>query len=379
MKKNDSNCWPTEAQFLLLQSALLESEKAAIAWKEYCAFSDLTKVSYVETTFFPLVFQNVGKPSFELLASHEMQVCKSVYRHSWAANHLRLNKIFKVIQLLQEAGFSICLLKGAAMITAYYKNPGLRIIGDVDILIPRDQIKEAVALLLKLGWSLISNKKTLDVLLNMIHAVTLTNAAGDQIDLHWTIFSESIFDEKLRHLIVSSEEIKSSGMPCTVFVLSPEDHLIHTLYHGLKYSEVPLIRWIADAVTIIKNTPYFNWVYFLAQASTAGITFVMQQGIVYLEGQSFIAVPEFVSHYFLTYCPSEDEIKYFKVFAKPLTGLKEFIIYCWYMHKKKSDSKNRFILLMTLPQSLKQQRNIGWCKLFFLVVKKSILPAIPGE
>ncbi|PIQ62242.1 MAG: hypothetical protein COW00_01965, partial [Bdellovibrio sp. CG12_big_fil_rev_8_21_14_0_65_39_13] len=56
----------------------------------------------------------------------------------------------KLSDAFADANIAICFLKGAALILNDYPNAGLRVMGDIDILVSKEDVKNATALLKKL-------------------------------------------------------------------------------------------------------------------------------------------------------------------------------------------------------------------------------------
>ncbi|MDF2940843.1 MAG: hypothetical protein K0R66_1485 [Gammaproteobacteria bacterium] len=344
------NCWPSPEQKLLLKAGLLDNENASAAWAEYCQRVDLQTVDYVSTCFFPLIFNN-----FKQSHTTQLQTCKSMYRYTWSANNLQFFKVKKALEALQSLGINICLLKGAAMIAGYYQDPGVRVIGDIDILIPRDQAAKAIGLLMSLDWTVREQVdiSRLDILFNRTHGITFTHPDGGIIDLHWAILSGEV-NKTLTKYTHRTRSIVWPQNKMTVEVLCPEDQLIHTLCHGLKYSPNPLIRWIPDASFILKNSPEFDWNYFLSQAKSLKMEYIMKTAITYLHQNNFAEIPSEIVNSFNQYVPSKHEINHFNLMTQKPRKFFYIIQLFWSHHSRNSSSQNTAVLLLTLPQFLKE-------------------------
>src|SRR5690606_31894031 len=100
---------------------------------------------HASTTLLPLVYRNLKEESHPL--------CKSTYRHTWLSNQIFWTKTLPILQNLLNAGIKkIVLLKGMAMILHHYRDFGVRVIGDIDILIDRIHLPLAYSLLTSSGW-----------------------------------------------------------------------------------------------------------------------------------------------------------------------------------------------------------------------------------
>lgn len=333
------NCFPTPQQRLLLQAALHPEPQARSAWQRYTAQVDLQQVDWVSTTFFPLIYRR-----FE-----DNLTCKSVYRHTWAQNQSQLFQLKTLLPRFQNEGIVPCLLKGAALIAKYYRDPGLRVMGDIDLLIPRFQIHRAHALLLQEGWH--SDISTLP--LDRSHALMLKKKGAPSLDLHWHLYADNGLDERLR-----KASYKTIPLDSQVHTLEAEDQLIHTLSHGLKYSPVPLIRWIPDASQILAKTPSFDWDYFFFQAIQLGWELPLFTALRYLAQESFAPIPSSTLQRIDRHRPTRREKNYFALLTqKPKRILTISQLY-WHSHCRNHTSQNRLLLWATLPSYIKKVRNL---------------------
>lgn len=342
------NCWPTTLQHLLLTAALCDDLRAEHAWQKYCEQTDLQQVDYISSTFFPLIYHRFNKSN-----SIELQICKSVYRHTWCQNHLQFAKLKNIFTQLQQADISICLLKGSAMIVNYYQDAGLRVMGDVDILVPCNQAKKAFALLTDLGWQTQTKESNLEKLFHRTHAISLTHPDGGKLDLHWAIFVGGTIDQALANYTYRISKTLLPQSNLSVTTLCPEDQLIHTLFHGIQYSPQPLIRWLPDAVFILKKTSAFDWNYFFSQAKQLKIELLVNTAIYYLQHYHFAEIPPDVIRIIEEYLPTRQERKALEFTTQEQQPFCRVFQLIWHWHIRSSASQNRIVLLFTLPRFLK--------------------------
>lgn len=346
------NCWPTPDQELLLEAALLEPTLAKKAWQSYCSRFDLQKIDPVSTTLLPLVYHNLkGDPSVDV------QIPKSLYRYTWSSNHLQLFKLNQTLKLLHTASIQTCLLKGAALVLQYYKEAGVRVMGDVDLLVDRSQAKNTISSLLDAGWECKNRlqKGGLDRFIQRSHALMLCKE-GFNLDLHWSLLAESGIDPKLANYTYQLSPFPLSNGEIT-HILSPEDQLVHILFHGLQYSPSPLIRWIPDSSMILKKTKNFRWNYFLSQARELKLEYPFYTALSYLQNHHFAPIPELEKK---RYIAAKKELSYYQfITQKPKKLLHIFLLY-WHAHSRNSNSERGWILLLTLPLFLKKVKKINY-------------------
>ena len=350
------NCWPTPADRLLLEACLKETRQAQKAWEEYLQLVDLKSVSFASSAFFPLVYKKLYKTPVEGL-----DLCKSMYQYVWSANHLLLFQLTEVLNKLHQVGIPSYLLKGTALIDSYYADAAFRKLGDIDLLVSRENIPRALQILETLGF-----KPDNPVDLRLSHAAPLTSQDDHSIDLHWEVLTESWLDARLRRF---SFRTQPSALFPTALLFGPEDLLIHTLFHGLRHSETPLIRWIPDAVHILRKSPQMDWDYFLAQASLLEMQPMIHSALSYLSQYEFASFPLQILEKLRPWKPRSQ--KYFAFLAqdskKPFAGLKMY----WHIHLRNSPSDNLFVLLMRfLPFIKKSRPHESWLQLTTFLMKK---------
>lgn len=292
MKKtlSQSNCWANTEQEYLLKSGLYEGNLAISCWQSWCALKakEFDDIDYVSYTLLPLLSRNLTQYSYQ---DPLLEKCKGVYRRTWSSNQILWRKIVPVLEQLQAEGIDkIVLLKGMAMIAQYYKDFGVRVIGDVDILIPEEKVALAVEILHNAGWQ--SNVPRFDPKILNWHAADFKLDEQTKLDLHWSYMAESF--KYLDNLILrDAEPLSMNGLK--LYIPNPTHLLLQTCIHGVKTSPVPLIRWISDAVTILKNSQAsVDWDQLVNLATEMKVCTVLKAGLSYLNERFACTVPETV-------------------------------------------------------------------------------------
>lgn len=234
-------------QLDLLKAALLSGTSAQEAWQRWVQRIDFDQIDPASYKLLPLVSRN---PALQTAADPIFSKCQGVYRQTWAENQLRWKRILPALQQLQEvSGEKILLLKGIAMILHHYRDFGIRVIGDIDFLIPKPSVGLADRFLRTSGWTPhvahidVNTPKHLD----RWHALNFSGSLDRQLDLHWSFLEENspfVDAQVWQGAILSLHNL---------YIPNPTDLLLQTCVHGVKPSPVPLIRWIADAMTILKS------------------------------------------------------------------------------------------------------------------------------
>ncbi len=277
--------WPTEEQKWLLKACLLTGRPAQEAWENWTQRTDFEKIDPASYRLLPLVARN---PALDSLQDPIFMKCRGVYRQTWVANRLLWKKTLPVLAELQKMGVEkIVLLKGIAMILHYYRDFGMRVIGDIDVLVDRAQISLVDSFLQRSGWHPMVSRMDLNNRehLDRWHALSFVKGAGFELDLHWSLIQENapkIDAAALRDALPSDSHL---------YVLNPTDLLLQTCIHGVKYSPIPLIRWIADAVTILKQKA-IDWERLIEMGKTAHICLPLSLTLQYLSEQFDAPIPQ---------------------------------------------------------------------------------------
>ncbi|MBP9841155.1 MAG: nucleotidyltransferase family protein [Simkaniaceae bacterium] len=237
---------PTPEQLLLLQASLFLDDRALCAWKTWVQQVDFDQIDPASYKLLPLVARN---PILANLQDPIFEKCKGIYRQVWVTNQLNWKKMLPILQHLPRVNKMI-LLKGMAMILHYYKDFGVRVLGDIDIFIERSEIQPVVAFLHASGWQskmpcrFDINKEEH---LNRWHALNFTHANGLHLDLHWSFIEENALP--LDQAVLADSELLFSNL----YLPNATDLLFQICIHGMKPSPIPLIRWMADAVTLLRH------------------------------------------------------------------------------------------------------------------------------
>ena len=245
------NGWPTSKQEKLLKACLLSGFEAHEAWIEWKNTTVIERIDPASYKLLPLVACN---PDLRTLQDPLLTKCRWLHRQTLITNRLHFEKSMPLLSQLLKSGIDkIVLLKGIAMIVGYYKDFGARVIGDIDLLIPRSNAETAVSILLSTGWR--SLLPRLDVQcaeqLDRWHAVNFVHKEGMNIDLHWSLSLES--SAPLDSAVLQAA-VPLAKNPLTLYLPNPGDLLLQTCIHGIKQCRVPLIRWVADALVLLKQS-----------------------------------------------------------------------------------------------------------------------------
>ena len=289
-KTYSKNVWPSREQTWLLKACLFSGSDAKKAWDNWTNQVIFDKIDPASYNLLPLVSRNEELYSLE---DPLFEKCKGVYRQTWVLNHLHWEKTLPVLSQLLKVGIDkIVLLKGMAMILHYYKDFGVRVIGDVDILIQKAQLPIAGPLLYASGWKQTVSRFDLKNRehLSRWHALNFTHPSGMDLDLHWSLIQEnSLAIDKAVWGDLESLPIKNVPL----HIPKPTDLLLQTCVHGVKHSPVSLIRWIADAMTLLKQKEkQIDWERLVDLAQKAKVSLPLSSALQYLSKEFGAPIPQ---------------------------------------------------------------------------------------
>lgn len=159
-----------------------------------------------------------------------------LHRHGQYAQ-LLTETLARVLTLLNGAGLSPLLLKGAALRHSLYADPGLRPMRDIDLLLDRNEVDRAQSLLLEAGFV----QSTAPIPGDHFHLPALMRQVGQFslcLELHWGLYPHC----PPWYEPVDVAALWQRGRQCVVAgvpgrSLGDEDMLVHLYLHGIR---VPL-------------------------------------------------------------------------------------------------------------------------------------------
>ena len=140
---------PTPTQELLLKACLFEGDEATAAWRAWRAATSLDNIDAGSVRLLPMLAQNMRQ-----LAVEEPAFGKyiDVQRRTWARNQLLIRGAALASQHLLDARIPTMVLKGIVLVSRCYNGLSLRPMGDVDLLVPRNDAPRAIDVMQLHGW-----------------------------------------------------------------------------------------------------------------------------------------------------------------------------------------------------------------------------------
>jgi hypothetical protein len=262
---------------------LLTGDAARGAWRDARATVALEQMDAACQSLLPLVYQNLAG----LGEAPDLDALKALYIDTWGENQRRCHAVIPLVRAFDRAGLDAVVLKGLALIARFYRDPGLRPMADVDVLVRPADVERAGALAVDLGWE--PRYPLTRAFRRVKHAAPFHHPiAGVACDIHWRVFEEAtpdVLDDAFR---AAAEPIAFQGTPLRV--LAPTDQLLHVCGHAGRWDPVPPIRWAADAAVIVREGP-IEWPRFVLHAAERRFVLRMRHMLAYLREALGVAIP----------------------------------------------------------------------------------------
>ena len=185
-----------------------------------------------------------GLSSLFLFACQDKDLIPETVRPGWERLHLLL--MFKNIGFLktadklfadlEDAGIQAVAMRGLTLLNKMYADPGMRVMGDVDILIDpsdKEELKQALA--------------ERDYRLKAVHRTQYVYKVDQfNMEIHWFFISAKRYREQMdtRQFIGTRQPL--TVKEGTIFCLTPENELIGLVSHAVIHHELTMLRQLFD-------------------------------------------------------------------------------------------------------------------------------------
>ena len=197
---------------------------------------------------------------------------KRIHDENTTRNMIFRLELTKVLKSLRQAGIPVIVLKGAALLEVVYKNPSLRPMSDLDLLVPEEYADIAQNMILEFGYHEVGSLEDQEITRrDHRHLPTLSDRNGLVVfEVHSHIVSR---DSPLRFDISEfwdqAIDVKIAGVE--VKVLKPEHMLIHLAAHFFldrRFRSLFALGQLCDiSETVRKYSSEIEWAEFGKQIS----------------------------------------------------------------------------------------------------------------
>jgi hypothetical protein len=297
---------PSAPQELLLKACLLADGPAATALAAWLAQPQAQRRDTASRRLLPLLW--LRWQASGALPAAEQAAGKQQMLLTWGQNQRRLGQARALASAFAQADIPLLLVKGLPLAMQVYSSLAARPMGDLDLVVPYPRAEAAAALLVERGWRPAPTPlkgaedpatckrhpwlcqprplAALDPVYRQVRSGhAFRHADGSELDLHWFVFHEQCTPG-------IDDDLWAHAQPLNGPLLAPAaaDHLLLLLAHGCRWDLQPPIRWVADAVLLLRNGS-LDWDRFLAVAQQRRLAAVAEPLLTYLVETFAIAVP----------------------------------------------------------------------------------------
>lgn len=266
---------PSETQLLLLKAALLSGDAAIDAWHRWSSSVDIETRDEGSNRLLPLLSYNLERVG---LRTAHSDMLRGYRRHTWFRNQLQMRTFESILASFRRIDLDAVVLKGIPLAFLFYPDSSTRPLYDVDVLVHRDAALRAIALLVGQGWNATDPRvarrmrrfftveearapvpdPTLQRRILQGESIGFANKSGMQVDLHWNVLHYRAWPGADDDFWSGAVDGKIGNLKTQI--LCPADCLLHVLEHGSRWNHVPPIRWVADAMVIMRSDgPAIDW------------------------------------------------------------------------------------------------------------------------
>jgi hypothetical protein len=283
---------PTPTQELLLKACLFEGDEATAAWRAWRTATSLDNIDAGSVRLLAMLAQNMRRLAVEEPAFGKYS---GVQRRTWARNQLLIRGAALASQQLLGARIPTMVLKGIVLVSRCYNGLSLRPMGNVDLLVPRNDALRAIDVMQLHGWRMRhgGSRPHRPADFATIHAYPIEHPANPEIlvDVHWRLLWARFSDESEAELWRRATRFEISGVE--LLAPSAADMLVHICAHGARWNGLHSVRWVVDAALLMR-TDAIDWAHFVAQTERLGLALPIVSTLGYLRSAMRVPVPDAV-------------------------------------------------------------------------------------
>ncbi|MCC6181324.1 MAG: nucleotidyltransferase family protein, partial [Bacteroidia bacterium] len=237
----------------------------------------------------PLEGAGGGQPS---IPKHFLEKIKVKYLITCVANNAIYKDLAEISEVFSKAGIQFILLKGSHLAKFVYQDPGMRPMGDIDILVKKDDLQKAEELLLQMGYYQEHDKIGAFHLPYFLHQKRVKS-----LEVHWTIASSIWkFNINIEGLWERVKAVRNNGSEMLVF--SSEDLLLYLSLHAVYQHNLKafgLIPYCDIASTIHRFAHGIDWDQLKQRAHEWGIEKYLYLALRISHEMLGVCVPDHIS------------------------------------------------------------------------------------
>lgn len=342
--------FPNKAEEQFLRLVLSHDTDFPRLWKDWNNENVFNDTDYATARLMPLLYLRLEK--LGLQNDPLFGRIKGIYRSAWVTNQRLLASIRTITSACEERNIPVMVTKGIPMLLAVHQDIGARYTGDADIVIHPIHAQEVISLMKEHGWKYTKPwmpdvNNPVPSLYQVTKSTDFVNQQGVAFDVHWNIFGLyhharplDIFRLRTNIPSISFRDTywKTTvplGSDIHAMRLSNEDMFIHAIVHGVEGNVHRTLRWVTDAVAIMRNLP-IHWDVVIQKTREFGFGVEIGVALRYLSDRINIEIPNEILQEILSLPYTKRQAREFNRRAN-LTGGERFsplnnILMFWYAY-----------------------------------------------
>jgi hypothetical protein len=204
----------------------------------------------------PLLYYNLQRMNTTLPGDITKRLKQSFLRNM-ARMMAFFHDLTNLLRMMQENDIPVIVLKGAYLAEAVYKNIGLRMMGDIDIMVEKEDLVRVDKLLLAYGC--IPEEHSRVIAKDQHHFRYYLPGSRLLLEIHWTIIDPTL------PLRIDVGTLWSRAQPVALaqapaLTLAPEDLLLHVCVHTASHTYEMRLRMVCDINEVVRHYgTELNW------------------------------------------------------------------------------------------------------------------------
>jgi hypothetical protein len=244
---------PDATQTLLLGVCLhrdpVQAKKAWREWKKRIDLDDLGPASFQIMSLVCWRLIELG------LADPDLPRIKGLHRYRWTQNQLTARGKLGLLRALHDSTIPTLLLAGGVLANTVYPVPSARGLQDMEIVVRKETVGDAVRHLEKVGWLI--EHPDIPRMTEYARGHPFLHSQFGEINLFWKVM-ESTIAEQQEEFWRASCPFEYESTPTRQ--LSPADQFVYCCEQGIYHPFAPDLQWLADATFILRSLPAtYDW------------------------------------------------------------------------------------------------------------------------
>jgi len=271
---------------------------------------DTLNWDYIVTTselngVIPLVSKSLNLYGKDIVPADVIETFYELNRESAVSNLIKVKELLYIYKKFKESGITSVVLKGAGLGSEAYGDISLRPFGDLDILVRKEKLAEAIKILIECGYEHIFDytekqaelyKQSVFYLKDQdMHYSFYNPLKKIHFELHWALmppkysFSQDV-DEVFENAVAVSE---GQG---EFYVPGLEDLIIYLSLHGTKHYWSRLI-WIFDVAILVEKKKDIRWEVVIAKSEEFNCLRSLLLSLYLAEKMYSAGLPKIIKNY----------------------------------------------------------------------------------